>query len=45
MTTLKEWLAKLNAYKERIKRGEELTPEEKEHMDFLQQKYDDWRTD
>lgn len=43
--TLKEWIAKIDAYKARIKAGETLTKEEVEHLDFLEQKLEDWRTD
>ena len=43
--TLKEWKAKIAAYKARIKAGEVLTKEELGHLDFLEQKLEDWETD
>jgi hypothetical protein len=41
---LKEWLDKLGDLRDRDKRGE-LSQEEKEQMEYMQDKYDDWASD
>lgn len=43
--TIKEWKAKIAAYKARIAAGETLTKDEEANLDFLEQKLEDWETD
>lgn len=44
MPTWEEWKGMIRRYKE-LRKERALTKEEEEHLDFLQQKADDWASD